>query len=83
MAGAAKRRQNVELPGLEVVNLESLGASVIEVPCQSSNAGKDRERLNIEIGALALPSLDDQVDIVGWIVRWCAVCHFTIVDQES
>lgn len=79
LTGSAKCGQNVELPAVEVVDLESLGASVVEMPRQSSHTGKHRERLDVEVRAFAAPRFDDQIDIVEGLV----VGHLDIVDQES
>jgi hypothetical protein len=50
--------------------LEGLGPGVIELSGQTGDAGQNREWLDVEVGSLSVPSLDDQVDVIrGSFVR--------------
>jgi len=52
---------------------ERRSSSLIEMTGETGDTGKDRERLHVEIGALAVPGFDDDVDVV----------HGPMVSQES
>ncbi len=68
LTGATQRGEHVELPALELVPGEGARAVEVEQPGQSGDAGEDVERLDVEVGALASPGLDDGVDVVGRVV---------------
>ena len=68
-AGAPQRGQHVELPRLQVVRGERRAAGEVEVPGQPADAESTCERRDVEVGALALPGLDDPVDLVRGLHR--------------
>ena len=65
LAGPAQGGEHVELPPLEAVLREGLRAVEVEPPGQPRDAREDLQRGDVEVGALAVPGLDDPVDVVG------------------
>ena len=63
-AGPPQRGQHVELPRLDAVRGERLAAGEVEVAGQPADPAEDRDRRQVEVGALALPCLDQLVDLV-------------------
>ncbi len=66
-AGATQCGEHVELPALELVLREGLGAVEVEAAGESRDPGEHLQRGDVEVGALAAPGLDDAVHVVG---RW-------------
>ena len=62
---AAQGREHVELPGLDVVLGEDLPAGPVEVVAQPGDPAQHLHRLQVEVGALPLPGLDEPVDLVA------------------
>ena len=62
--GATQRRQHVELPRLQLVRRERLPPGEVEVTRQPGDPGQHAHRVDVEVGALALPRLDQPVDLV-------------------
>ena len=62
--GAAQCRQDVELPGLQVVLGEREAAGPVEVPGQSAHPAEHLERFHVEVRALPAPRSDQPIDLV-------------------
>lgn len=60
----AEGGQDVELPRLEVARGEGGLPSAVEVLREAADPRQDVERGEVEIGALAVPGVDDAVDFV-------------------
>lgn len=56
--------EHIELTGLEVESLEGRSPGDVEMAGESTDAGEDLERRDIEIGAFASPGRDDPIDTV-------------------
>src|SRR5215207_7973742 len=70
-AGAPERREHVELGCLELRARERLAPGAIEVLREPCDAGEHLQRREVEVGALALPVVDDPVDLVS--IRHAAI----------
>ena len=75
-AGPAERGQDVELPQLDRELRERVAARQVEVPREPGDAAEDRDGRQVEVGALAGPSLGELVDLV-------AHGGSVAIDQES
>src|SRR5690625_4122895 len=64
LPGAPQRRQDVELPALELVGDERPAPGEVEPPGEPGDAGEDVQRPRVEIGSFPLPRRDDPVDLV-------------------
>ena len=65
VTGAAQGGQHVELVRLQTVLDERGRPAIIEPSGDARDPREDLHRLDIEIGALAVPGLDQQVDLVN------------------
>ena len=65
LAGPAQGGEHVELPPLQAVLREGLRPVEVQAPGQPRDAREDVQRGDVEVGALAVPGLDDPVDVVG------------------
>ena len=61
---AAQRCQYVEFPRLQIMSAEDIRPETVEVASQPADPGQHLHRRNIDVGALALPRIDDGVDLV-------------------
>src|SRR5690606_42025967 len=64
LARPAQRREDVELPALEVVVDEDPAPREVEAPGQAGDPGEDVRRARVEVGPLPAPGRDDAVDLV-------------------
>ena len=60
----AQRRQDVELPGLQVVGGEDVPPRPVEVPGQPRDPAEDVQGLDIELGAFRTPGSDQSINLV-------------------
>jgi hypothetical protein len=63
-ARPAQRRQHVELPRLDPVRREGLPPGAVEQPGQPADPAEHLHRGQVEVGPLAVPRLDQLVDLV-------------------
>ncbi len=72
LARPAQRGEHVELPRLDRVGGEGVAPGLVEQPGQPAHPAEHLDRGEVEIGAFAVPGLDQLVDLVALHARMLA-----------
>jgi trans-aconitate 2-methyltransferase len=80
-AAATQHRQDVEFVSLQAVLHEGRRPPLVEHRGQPGDAGEHLQRLDVEIGAFALPGRDDVVDLVIATVGHEAMVPYLLISR--
>jgi hypothetical protein len=65
LAGATQRSEQIEPTGLETVLAEAFREGGVGEVCRSEETSENSQRGDVQVGALAAPLRENQVDVIG------------------